>query len=163
MVDISFITTGGTIDKVYFDQSSKYQVGPPFVETLLSELKVTFSYGIHTVFRKDSLDLTEEDREKIFYAVKDNPSQNIIITHGTDTMVETAAHLDTIANKTIVLTGSLQPALFKNSDALFNIGCAIGSVQTLPAGVYIVMHGKVYDAKTVIKNCLTNRFEHKEL
>jgi len=159
MSEISIIAVGGTIDKVYFDAKSEYEVGPPNIERVLSELNLSISYSINSLMRKDSLDLTEQDRAIIAETVASDPCDRILITHGTDTMVETAKALGRIVSKTIVLTGALEPALFKTSDAVFNIGCALGAVQSLPAGVYIAMNGKVFDADKVRKNLKKNRFE----
>lgn len=159
MHEISIITVGGTIDKVYFDAKSEYEVGPPNIEKVLSELTLSISYRVNSLMRKDSLDLTEQDRALIAVTVAQDPCNRILITHGTDTMVETALQLTTIGNKTIVLTGALEPALFKTSDAVFNIGCALGAVQSMPPGVYIAMNGKIFPADNVRKNLKENRFE----
>jgi L-asparaginase len=159
MSEISIITVGGTIDKIYFDAKSKYEVGPPNIEKVLSELNLSISYRVNSLMRKDSLDLTAADRALIAETVANDPGDRILITHGTDTMVETAKELTAIAQKTIVLTGALEPALFKTSDAIFNIGCALGAVQSLLPGVYIVMNGKVFPAGQVRKNLEKNKFE----
>lgn len=159
MKDITILTTGGTIDKVYFDAKSEYEVGPPNIERLLGELNLNLSYKIISLFRKDSLDITDEDRQAIRKAAEEAKSQKILITHGTDTMAETARALIGIENKTIVLTGALEPALFKTSDAIFNVGCALGAVQSLGAGVYIAMNGAIFNADNVRKNLERNRFE----
>ncbi len=162
MSEISIIAVGGTIDKIYFDAKSEYEVGPPNIEKVLSELNLSISYSVNSLMRKDSLDLSDDDRKLIAKTVANDPCGRILITHGTDTMVETAKELLTITNKTIVLTGALEPALFKTSDAVFNIGCAIGAVQTLPPGVYIAMNGKVFQADKVRKNLQKNKFETTE-
>ena len=159
MKDITILTTGGTIDKIYFDAKSEYEVGPPNVERLLGELNLNLSYKIISLFRKDSLDVTDEDRQTIRKAVQETKSQKIIITHGTDTMAETARALIGIENKTIVLTGALEPALFKTSDAIFNVGCALGAVQSLEPGIYIAMNGAIFNADNVRKNLERNMFE----
>ncbi len=159
MHEISIITVGGTIDKVYFDAKSEYEVGPPNIEKVLSEMTLSIGYTINSLMRKDSLDLTDDDRALIATTVAENPGNRILITHGTDTMVETALQLREIPDKTIVLTGALEPALFKTSDAVFNIGCALGAVQSLPPGVYIAMNGKIFTADKVRKNLHKNRFE----
>jgi len=156
---IVFITTGGTIDKIYFDAKSGYEVGDPQVIDILSEANVIFEYDVHNLFRKDSLDLTDDDRLAIREEVKNEDCDRIIVTHGTDTMVETARALLGCAGKTIVLTGSLAPARFKISDAGLNLGMAIAAVQTLPNGVYITMNGTVFEASNVRKNREANRFE----
>jgi len=159
MESILIITTGGTIDKVYFDAKSEYEVGPPNIERILGEMNLTLRYRILSLMRKDSLDLTENDRHLICQAVEEEPEKMILITHGTDTMVETGHSLQSVAGKTIVLTGAIEPALFKTSDALFNIGCGLAAVQIAPPGVYIAMNGTIFDCKNVRKNRDKNRFE----
>ncbi len=159
---IKFFTTGGTIDKVYFDAKSEYEVGPPQVQEAIRSANVAFEYEIESILRKDSLDMNEEDRQLIRGRVEREPSRLIVITHGTDTMVDTARALLGIPDKTIVLTGSMQPARFLGSDAFFNIGAAIGAVQSLPPGVYISMHGKVFDPVRTRKNAGKGRFEEIE-
>jgi len=156
---IKFFTTGGTIDKVYFDAKSEFEVGPPQVLEVVKDANVTFDYDIESILRKDSLDLTDADRQLIRRQVEEESSAHIVITHGTDTMVQTAQALIGIAAKTIVLTGSMQPARFRVTDAVFNIGAAIGAVQSLPPGVYIVMNGKVFDPRRTRKNLEKNCFE----
>lgn len=159
MKEISIITVGGTIDKIYFDAKSVYEVGPPNIARVLSELQVVIPYTVTSLMRKDSLDMTDDDRRLIAQVVQADTNRHIIITHGTDTMVATANCLLPISDKTIVLTGALEPALFKTSDAVFNIGCALGAVQSLAAGVYIAMNGAVFRAPHVRKNREMNRFE----
>lgn len=158
-IEISIIAVGGTIDKVYFDAKSEYEVGPPNIERVLGELSLAIDYTVTSLMRKDSLDMTDEDRRRIAAAVESDPCARILITHGTDTMVETADALRHIPGKAVVLTGALEPALFKTSDAVFNIGCALGAVQALPPGVYIAMNGRVFRAGRVRKNLQENRFE----
>lgn len=153
------ITTGGTIDKIYFDEQSDYQVGEPQISQILHLMHVAFDFEVMALMRKDSLHLNEEDRKLIRAAVAASEASHILITHGTDSMVETAAELKDIPDKTIVLTGALNPARFRDSDAIFNIGCAVGAVQSLPPGVYIAMNGKVWDPEHVRKNVRQNRFE----
>ena len=159
METILILTTGGTIDKVYFDAKSEYEVGPPNIKTVLSELNLSITYRIQPLMRKDSLDITDEDREVIKSALVNAPESKVLITHGTDTMVETGKSLLGVAEKTVVLTGAIEPALFKTSDALFNIGCGLAAVQTAPAGVYIAMNGRIFDCRKVRKNLKKNRFE----
>lgn len=156
---IKFFTTGGTIDKVYFDAKSEFQVGPPQVLEVLKEANVTFEFDIESILRKDSLDLTDEDRQLVRRRVEAESCARIVVTHGTDTMVETGRVLAGIANKTIVLTGSMQPARFRSTDAVFNIGSAIGAVQCLPPGVYIAMNGRIFDPQNTRKNRDRNCFE----
>jgi L-asparaginase len=156
---IKIFTTGGTIDKVYFDATSEYQVGPPNISAVFGELNLGFSYTIESLMKKDSLDLRDEDRTIICRAVAEDPAERIIITHGTDTMVKTANKLAGIQGKTIVLTGALKPALFKTTDAVFNIGCAVAAVQTMDPGVYIVMNGRIFPHDRVRKNVQLGKFE----
>jgi len=156
---IKIFTTGGTIDKVYFDATSEYQVGPPNISAVFDELKLGFTYTIQSLMKKDSLELSDEDRTIIYQAVEKDPADRILITHGTDTMVETAKKLAGIQGKTIVLTGALKPALFKTTDAVFNIGCAIAAVQTMIPGVYIVMNGCIFSHDKVKKNVQLGKFE----
>lgn len=156
---IKFFTTGGTIDKVYFDAKSEFEVGPPQVLEVLRDANIVFEYRIESILRKDSLDMTDQDRQLIRQQVEAEPCLQIVITHGTDTMIRTAQALTGIPGKTIVLTGSMQPARFRVTDAVFNIGTAVGAVQSLPPGVYIVMNGRVFDPNRVRKNRDKNCFE----
>jgi L-asparaginase len=153
------ITTGGTIDKIYFDDKSDYQVGEPQISQILHAMHVAFEFEVSALMRKDSLHITEADRQLIRAAIAASEISHVLITHGTDTMVETAHDLKGLGGKTIVLTGALNPARFRDSDAIFNIGCAVGAVQSLPPGVYIAMNGKVWDPDRVRKNRSHNRFE----
>ena len=153
------ITTGGTIDKIYFDDKSDYQVGEPQISQILHAMHVAFDFEVSALMRKDSLHITEADRKLIRAAIAGSDTSHVLITHGTDTMVETAVELQGLPGKTIVLTGALNPARFRDSDAIFNIGCAVGAVQSLPPGVYIAMNGKVWDPERVRKNRRENRFE----
>lgn len=158
---IKFFTTGGTIDKVYFDAKSEYEVGPPQVLELIKEANVTFDYEIESILRKDSLDMTEADRQLIRHRVEAETCPRIVITHGTDTIVQTGRALSGIPDKTIVLTGSMQPARFRVTDAVFNLGTAIGAVQSLPPGVYLAMNGRLFDPQTTRKNVEKNCFEEE--
>lgn len=158
-MNIKIFTTGGTIDKVYFDAKSAYEVGEPQIVDILREANVTAAWEVETLLRKDSLELTDADRALIAGRVRAEPCRHILITHGTDTMVETARALEGIPGKTIVLVGSLTPARFKTSDAEFNIGFALGALQALPEGVYIAMNGRIFAPDAVRKNREANRFE----
>ncbi len=160
-MEIKIFTTGGTIDKIYFDQKSTYEVGEPMVADILREANVTVPYRYESILQKDSLDMTDADRRLIFEKVQADPHRRILITHGTDTMIQTARVLKPLAReKVIVLTGSMMPAKFKTSDAIFNVGGALVAVQVLPPGVYIVMNGQVFDPDRARKNVALNRFEH---
>jgi L-asparaginase len=156
---LKFITTGGTIDKIYFDAKSEYEVGPPQIVEILKEAHATFDFEVESILRKDSLDLTDEDRGLIPRKIEGEACERILVTHGTDTMIQTARALEGVSGKTIVLTGSMQPARFKSTDAAFNVGVAIGAVQVLPPGVYIAMNGQVFDPAKARKNVADSRFE----
>lgn len=159
MDELCIVTTGGTIDKVYFDDKSDFQVGEPQIGRILQELGVAFRFTVIPILRKDSLHLTDDDRALICSTIAAQPVRHVLVTHGTDSMVQTAKVLAGIADKTIVLTGALNPARFRGSDAEFNIGTAVGAVQSLPAGVYIAMNGRIWDPAKVRKNIAANRFE----
>lgn len=159
MEEIAILTTGGTIDKIYFDREGMYTVGEPQVAQVLQEANLVVPFRIRPVMRKDSLDMSDADRQLIRDAVNVESSRRILITHGTDTMAETARALVGIDGKTIVLTGSMQPARFRVNDALFNVAFAMAAVQTLPEGVYIAMHGRIFDPVRVRKNLELQRFE----
>jgi L-asparaginase len=159
MQHLTIVTTGGTIDKIYFDDKSEFQIGDPQIGEILRALGVAFTFEVLPVMRKDSLHMDDADRAAIRAAIEGQPHRPVLVTHGTDTMVETARALEGIAGKVVVLTGALNPALFKGSDAVFNVGCAVGAVQSLPDGVYIAMNGRLWDPKRVRKNVEANRFE----
>lgn len=156
---IEIFTTGGTIDKVYFDASSKFEIGDSLLPELLSESNIHDGYRIHEVLRKDSLDMTDDDRDRVFDAVAGCEAQKILITHGTDTMAETAERLSSLSDRTIVLFGAMQPARMRRTDAVFNLGFAWSAVQLLPPGAYIAMNGEVFEAGAVRKNLEAKRFE----
>lgn len=156
---IQFLTTGGTIDKIYFDELSQFEVGESQVEHILREGLVQVEYAVHSLFRKDSLELTDEDRSAIRDYIATSDASRFVVTHGTDTMVQTAAVLADVADKTIVLTGALAPARFRSTDAVFNVGMAVAAVQVAEPGVYIAMSGQVFRGAEVRKNRAENRFE----
>ena len=159
MRDLHVVTTGGTIDKIYFDRLSEFEVGEPQVGALLAQANVTFSWTIDALLRKDSLELTEPDRDAIVAAVRRADADRILVTHGTDTMLETAERLRAVSGKTIVLTGSMQPATLRDSDAVFNIGFALGVLRTAAPGVYVAMNGQLFEPGHARKNRSANRFE----
>jgi len=156
---IYVFTTGGTIDKVYFDGKSLFQVGPSTLAEILREANVTIEVGIDPVLAKDSLDLTDADRRLLRERVSACAGDRILITHGTDTMAETGRALADIPGKVIVLTGSVLPARFRSTDAMFNIGFALGAVQCLPPGVYLAVNGRLFDPARVRKNRERQCFE----
>jgi len=159
---ILVVTTGGTIDKQYFDALSEYQVADSMVATLLKTARVTHPVRVVELMRKDSLELTDEDRARIRAVIEEAPEQHIVVTHGTDTMVQTAAVLAGIGARTIVLAGALAPARFAESDAPFNLGMAFACVQVAAPGVYITMNGTVFEAGHVVKDRSRNAFVAKD-
>jgi len=156
---IRFITTGGTIDKIYFDALSQFEVGESPLDAILSDGLVSYDYDVVSLFRKDSLELTDDDRQHLQDFIAGDDADLYVVSHGTDTMVQTAKVLSQVQGKTIVLTGSLSPARFKTTDAIFNVGMAVAAVQSLKPGVYIAMSGHVFPAAEVKKNRDENRFE----
>ena len=163
MAELHVVTTGGTIDKIYFDRLSEFEVGEPQVGRLLEQANVAFDWSIDALLRKDSLDLTDADRDAIAAAVRDAEASRVLVTHGTDTMLDTAARLtdvlDVQPEKTIVLTGAMQPATLRDSDAVFNIGFALGVLQHADPGVYVAINGRVFRPGAARKNRDANRFE----
>ncbi len=161
---VYILTTGGSIDKIYTLQG-EMEIGPPAARELLERAGAT-GHTILPVLAKDSLDLTSEDRDRLAELVNGcPPGAAVVITHGTDTMPETGRHLlkhtghtGHTDHKTVVITGALQPAAMSHSDAAFNLGSAILAAQTLPPGVYVVMHGTVFDVATVRKDKAQGRF-----
>ena len=156
---IRFISTGGTIDKIYFDELSQFEVGDSQVEYILTEGLAAFDFDVVSLMRKDSLEFTDDDRQKLKDFIEADEASHFVITHGTDTMVQTAKAISGIAGKSIVLTGALSPARFKGTDAVFNVGLAVAAVQLVEPGVYIAMNGQVFAADDVRKNRDKNRFE----
>lgn len=156
---ILILTTGGTIDKNYFDALSEYQIVESGIPALLAEARVTLPHRVQEVCRKDSLELTDADRAEIVRRVAEAPETRIVITHGTDTMTDTAEVLArAAAAKTIVLTGALSPARFAETDAPFNLGMAVATAQVAAPGVYIAMSGQVFDGLKVRKDRSAGKF-----
>jgi len=155
---ILILTTGGTIDKVYFDALSAYQIGEAMVTRILETGRVTRPFVVQEVMRKDSLEVTEEDRAGIVEQVDRSPATRVVVTHGTDTMAETARALRAVTGKVIVLVGALTPARFSESDAAFNLGMAFATAQVAPPGVYITMSGSVFREGEVMKDRTAGAF-----
>lgn len=155
-------TTGGTIDKVYFDALSAYQVGEPAATAVFTSNRVDVPYEITPLLRKDSLELTDADRALICRAVLDAPQDKILVTHGTDTMALTAQALQQALagqpGKSVVLTGALLPGAFRDSDAVFNLGFALGALQAMRGGVRLAMNGRLFDPAHVRKDREAGRF-----
>ena len=156
---ILVLTTGGTIDKNYFDALSEYQIVESGIPALLKEARVALPFRVVEVCRKDSLEFTDADRAAVAQAAREAPETQIVITHGTDTMTETAKVLAAgVPGKTIVLTGALSPARFAETDAGFNLGMAFATAQVAVPGVWIAMSGQVFDGLRVRKDRAAGRF-----
>ena len=161
-MSIRIFTTGGTFDKVYFDASSEFHIGEPMAPAMLEEANVSFDYDIESLLKKDSLEMNDADRQLIRDAVAGVDNHKILITHGTDSMVETARTLLALHDKTIVLLGAMQPARMRYSDAMFNLGFACAAVQLLPRGVHLAMNGRIFDPRHAAKNRALGRFEFSD-
>jgi len=158
-MQIQIFTTGGTFDKVYYDALSDFKIGEPMAPEILREAGVTFDFNVESLLKKDSLELTDEDRALIRAKVAACPAKHILITHGTDTMTNTAEVLKDIPGKVILFTGAMQPARMRLTDAPFNLGVAIGALQCLADGIYVAMSGRIFEAGKVKKNRAAGRFE----
>ncbi len=161
---IKILVTGGTFDKEYDEINGKLF----FKDTHLSELlelgRSKLDVSVRTLMMVDSLEMNHDDRELIFNNCRHCDEEKIVITHGTDTMEVTAKFLgEKKLPKTIVLTGAMIPYKFGSSDGLFNLGCALALVQTLPPGVYVAMNGKYFHWNNVHKNKSTGTFEEANL
>ncbi len=158
-MSLAVVTTGGTFDKIYFDAKSEFHIGDPMAPALLEEARVTIDWRLVEFCRKDSLEVTDADRTALRECIEQLPEQRVVVVHGTDTMTDTAEALVGIPARTIVLTGALQPARMRESDAAFNLGAATAAALALPAGVYVSMQGRIFPAGTVRKDRGTGRFE----
>jgi len=162
LMTIKLLITGGTIDKQYDELNGELIFTQSGIEDMLAQGRAKLGISPETVMLKDSLDMDDNHRQQILKACIDCDESQIVITHGTDTMVETSQVLAAeIKDKTIVLLGAMVPYQFKNSDALFNLGCAMAAVQTLEHGVYITMNGKIFNYDEVIKNKELGEFQSK--
>lgn len=155
---IAIFTTGGTIDKVYFDALSEFSVGETALSHILREANVTVPVTVTPLMRKDSLEMDDADRAVVRAAIAASPARHVLVTHGTDTMAVTACAVADIADKTIVFTGAMLPASQRSSDAVFNVGFALAAAQLLPPGCYIAINGQIFDAAHVAKDRVNNRF-----
>jgi len=157
---IRIFVTGGTFDKEYNELNGELYFKDTHLHEMLRLGRSKLELEITTLMMMDSLDMNEQDRQTIAKACMDVSEKKILITHGTDTMPETAALLAGLnKDKTIVLTGSMVPYKFGSSDGLFNLGSALAFVQTLPPGVYVAMNGKIFEAENVRKNKAKGEFE----
>lgn len=157
---VRVLITGGTIDKAYNAITGELTFAKTHIITMLNHSRLMVDTLPEVLFLKDSLKMTISDRELILSKCLASNEDYILISHGTDTMAQTAQLLGkNIHNKTIVLFGAMMPYTIYPSDALFNLGFALSSVQTQPSGVYIAMHGKIFDFDKVQKNTTLGIFE----
>ena len=157
---IRIFVTGGTFDKEYNELNGQLFFQDSHLPEMLKLGRCRLPLEVRTLMMIDSLQMTEADRELVVEQCRSAPEERIVITHGTDTMVETAAALaQSIGQKTIVLTGAMIPYKFGSSDGLFNLGSALAFAQTLPHGVYVAMNGRYFPAGRVRKNRQTGVFE----
>lgn len=157
---ITFIATGGTIDKDYSNKAGthNFEISEPAIKRIIGGINVNFDYEYFSILKKDSLDMEDNDRKLVYDTCKKTRNNKIIITHGTDTMIKTAEKLSVLKDKTIILVGSSKPERFKESDANFNIGVAVGAINLLRGGTYIAMNGRVYEWDKVRKETSTGQF-----
>jgi L-asparaginase len=159
---IRVFITGGTFDKEYNELTGQLFFKDTHLHDLLEMGRARLDLEIRTLMMVDSLEMTDEDRALIAHQCKHCEEDRIVITHGTDTMAETAAYLQTnVTGKTIVLTGAMIPIKFGSSDGLFNLGSALAFAQTLEPGVYVAMNGRYFRAGNVRKNRESGAFEEK--
>ena len=159
-MSILFVQTGGTLDKGY-PKTTKgwaFEIGEPAFNHVLSRVNPGFDFETFTIFRKDSLEINNEDREKLQDFIRKSNYKKIIITHGTDTLIDTAKFLIPTKDQVIVLTGAQRPEKFKDSDADFNLGLAVGAVSCLSEGVYVAMNGIVCSASQISRCSRTGQF-----
>lgn len=157
---IRLFVTGGTFDKEYDEINGRLFFEDTHLPQMLELGRCRADVRVRTLMMVDSLEMTDADRDLIAHNCAEAPERGIVITHGTDTMVETARVLAArVDGKTIVLTGAMIPIAFGSSDGLFNLGGAVTAVQVLPPGVYITMNGRVFPWDRVRKNRSTGVFE----
>ncbi len=159
-MSIKLLITGGTIDKSYNESNGELGFVESHISNILKKGRNLVDVEFQQLMLKDSLDMNDGDRQLIAKTCKDSSQDKILISHGTDTMVDTAMALSkSKLDKTIVLVGAMVPFVFKHSDAEFNIGFALAAVQSLPAGVYVAMNGSIFNANSVTKNKNKGVFE----
>jgi L-asparaginase len=157
---IRIFITGGTFDKEYNELNGQLYFKDTHMSDLLEMGRSKVAVEIRTLMMVDSLEMTEEDRELIVYQCNNADENKIVITHGTDTMADTAKVLaQKVQGKTVILTGAMIPIKFGSSDGLFNLGSALAFAQTLPAGIYVAMNGRYFNWDNVRKNKQTGVFE----
>jgi L-asparaginase len=159
-MSIRIFVTGGTFDKEYNELTGQLFFRDTHLPEMLSRSRQTLDVAVETLMMVDSLLMTDKDRARITEKCLKAQEDRIVITHGTDTMATTAKALEgQVPGKTIVLTGAMIPYTFGSSDGFFNLGCALAFVQSLPAGVYVVMNGRYFLASKVRKDTVTGKFE----
>jgi len=159
-MSIKIFVTGGTFEKEYNPKTQSLILEDTHVPEILDHSRTSVDVSIEKLMLIDSLEMTDSDREDIVNKCKRAPEDKILITHGTDTMVQTAAYIaERIKDKTIILTGAMYPYKLVDSDASFNLGSALAFVQLLPHGIYIVMNGRYYNWNNCQKNHDKGRFE----
>ncbi len=161
---IQIFLTGGTIDKHYVQANGKMDFADSHIADILEQGRNRSDIDIDTVVFKDSLQMDDTDRELIARQCNEATAEKIVITHGTDTMAQTAAHVaksypDIVTEKTIVFVGAMIPYEISYSDATFNMGFALGAVNCLPSGIFITMNGRIFDWDKVQKNLALGEFE----
>ena len=167
---VAFIQTGGTIDKDYPVQLKAYGfvIQSAAFNCVLSKLRKAFTTESSTVCKKDSQEITEEDRAALLCEISSTPASKVIVTHGTDTMIETAQYIQKRAtgsdmiSKTVVFTGAIKPQKIIDSDADFNIGCSVGALNLLNPGVYICMNGRIIECHLCHRNLDTGLFQRSK-
>jgi len=160
MATIRLLITGGTFDKVYDELSGRLFFKDTHIQEMLRLGRCRVDVKVRTLMMVDSLDMTARDRALILDHCRTSEEDRIVITHGTDTMADTALVLgEALTDKTIVLTGAMIPYAFGSSDGLFNLGSALSFAQVLPAGVYIAMNGRCFSFDNVVKNRQLGVFE----
>ncbi len=160
MNGLRIFVTGGTFDKEYDEVNGKLFFRDTHVQEMLTLGKCKVKVEIQTLMMLDSLDMTQKDRDLILKSCREAREDSILITHGTDTMEQTAQFLGKQElRKTIVLTGAMKPYAFGSSDGLFNLGSALAFTQSLPVGVYVVMNGKAFNWNNVTKDRQTGEFK----
>ena len=159
-MSIRLYVTGGTFDKEYDEINGQLYFKDTHIREMLDLGRCNLDVQIRTIMMVDSLDMSDADRQLIAENCRTSSEDRIVITHGTDTMVETACELaKSDLDKTIVLTGAMIPYAFGSSDGLFNLGSALSYVQVLPTGIYIAMNGRCFEWDKVVKNKAVGRFE----
>ncbi|TKG91478.1 asparaginase [Puteibacter caeruleilacunae] len=156
-----FIQTGGTIDKDYPHTTKgwAFEFGEPATNRILEKLNPSFEFEVVTCCQKDSLEITDVDRQRLVDLINSHDGNKFIITHGTDTMMETAAYIsERVGDKLVVITGAMRPERFSNSEAPINLGCAIATANLIEEGVFIAMHGIVKEHTEIKRNLETGKY-----